>query len=166
VAHYRLSSTKQGSKEPLKDEIDAHCLLLKVLSISSYHPNSQRCILRGSAQTAEVTRVRPEIANTWFLHHDNAPRHASLLVSGEKPVATLPQPPYSPDLAPPDFVLFRWNKSSLKGHHFGTVKNVQAAVTNALKEIPVQDFHASYDAWQNGWQRGIDDQGCYFEYCV
>ena len=31
----------------------------------------------------------------------------------------------------------------LKEHHFGTVKNVQAAVTNALKDIPVQDFQAS-----------------------
>ena len=40
---------------------------------------------------------------------------------------------------------------------------LQAAVTNALKEIPVQDFQASYDAWQNGWQRCIDAQGCYFE---
>jgi hypothetical protein len=40
---------------------------------------------------------------------------------------------------------------------------VQAAVTNALKEIPVQDFQASYDAWQNRWQRCIDAKGCYFE---
>jgi hypothetical protein len=40
---------------------------------------------------------------------------------------------------------------------------VQAAVTNALKEIPVQDFQASYDAWQNHWQQCIDAQGCYFE---
>jgi hypothetical protein len=27
-----------------------------------------------------VARVRPEIANTWVLHHDNALSHASLLV--------------------------------------------------------------------------------------
>ena len=37
------------------------------------------------------------------------------------------------------------------------------SVTNALKEISVQDFQASYDAWQNRWQRCIDAQGCYFE---
>jgi len=36
-------------------------------------------------------------------------------------------------------------------------------VTNALKGIPVQDFQASYDVWQNRWQRCIDAQGCYFE---
>ena len=46
---------------------------------------------------------------------------------------------------------------------FEPVKNVQAAVANALKEIPVQDFQASYDAWQNRWQRCTDAQGCYFE---
>jgi hypothetical protein len=53
-----------------------------------------------------VARVRPEIANTWVLHHDNAPSHASLLVReflAKQTVATLPQPPYSPDLALPDF---------------------------------------------------------------
>jgi len=93
-----------------------------------------------------VTRICPEIANTWVLHHDNVPSHASLLVREflvKQTVATLPQPSYSPDLAPPDFFLFPWLKSSLKGHNFGTVKNVKAAVTNALKEIPVQDFQAS-----------------------
>ena len=75
----------------------------------------------------------------------------------------LPQPSYSPDLAPLDFFLFPRFKSSLKGHHFGTVKNVQAAVTNDLQEIPVQDFQTSYDMWQNRWQRCIDAQGCSFE---
>ena len=113
-----------------------------------------------------VARVRPEIANTWVLHHDNGPSHASMLVReflAKQTVAMLPQPPYSPDLVPPDFFLFPRLKSSLKGHHFGTVKNVQAAMTNALKEIPIQDFQASYDAWQNCWKRSIDAQGCYFE---
>jgi len=28
-----------------------------------------------------ATRVRPEIANTWVLHHENSPNHTSLLVS-------------------------------------------------------------------------------------
>ena len=113
-----------------------------------------------------VARIRPEIASTWVLHHDNAPSHASLLVReflAKETVAMLPQPPYSPGLAPSNLFLFPRLKSSLKGHHLGTVENVQAAVTNALKEIPVQDFQVSYDAWQNRWQRCIDVQGCYFE---
>jgi hypothetical protein len=71
-----------------------------------------------------VARICPEIANTWVLHYDDVPSHASLLVReflAKQTVATLPQPPCSPDLAPPDFFLFPRLKSSLKGHHFGTV---------------------------------------------
>ena len=43
-----------------------------------------------------VARVRPEIANTWVHHHDNALSHALLLVREfleKQTVATLPQPP-------------------------------------------------------------------------
>jgi len=110
-------------------------------------------------------RVRPEIANTWVLQGDNAPSHPSLLVgvSGETNRGNAAPTSLQPRPGPSDFFLFPWLKSSLKGHHFGTAKNVQAAVTNALKEFPVQDFQASYDAWQNRWQRCIDAQGCYFE---
>jgi histone-lysine N-methyltransferase SETMAR len=42
---------------------------------------------------------------TWMLHHDNTPAQTSLLISEflTKHEATLvPQPPYSPDLAPAD----------------------------------------------------------------
>jgi hypothetical protein len=51
----------------------------------------------------------------------------------------------------------------LKGHHLESVENVQAAVTNALKEIPVQELQASYEAWQSCWLQCIDAQRCYFE---
>lgn len=71
---------------------------------------------------SRVKRVRKEIANTWRLHHDNAPSHTAFIVTeylAKRGVATLPQPPYSPDLAPPDFFLFPRMKKPLKGHHFG-----------------------------------------------
>jgi transposase len=58
--------------------------------------------------------VRKDIAANWRLHHDNAPSHTSLLVReflAKHHVATLPQPPYSPNLALADFFLF-------KGRHF------------------------------------------------
>jgi hypothetical protein len=67
-----------------------------------------------------VRRKRPQLwrNNSWFLHHANAPAHASLLIrdflaNTNRPV--LPQPPYSPDLALVDFSLFAKLKSTLKG---------------------------------------------------
>ena len=52
-----------------------------------------------------VKRVRKDIADVWVLHH-NAPSHTCLLVAeflARIKVATLPQSPYSPDVAPADF---------------------------------------------------------------
>jgi len=66
---------------------------------------------------AAVRRKRPEAwtNNTWMLHHDNAPAHASLLI---REILTKP---HSPDFAPADFFFFLKLKSSLKGCRFRTI---------------------------------------------
>ena len=74
-----------------------------------------------------VRRKRPEALtnNTWMLHHDNAPAHASLFIREfltKHETTVVPQPPYSPDLAPADFFLFPQLKSSLKGRRFQTIE--------------------------------------------
>jgi len=112
-----------------------------------------------------VVCVRCEIANTWFLHHDNAPSHTSFTVReflSQRNITMLPHPPYSPDLAPCDFFLFPKLKTQLKGHHFGTVENVQAAATRALN-ISGEDFLHCYEEWQQRWNHCIRSQEAYFE---
>jgi transposase len=57
----------------------------------------------GIHRILTVQRVQTDIADDWVLHHDNAPAHTALLVQEflmKKNIATLPKPPYSPDLAP------------------------------------------------------------------
>jgi len=113
-----------------------------------------------------VVRVRREIANTWFLHHDNALSHTSIAVReflAHHYIATLPHPPYSPDLCPCDFFLFPKLKTHLKEHHFGTVENAQAAAARALNNISSEDFLHCYEEWQQRWNRYIRSQGAYFE---
>jgi hypothetical protein len=58
-----------------------------------------------------IIRKRPEKLriNIWFLLHDNAPAHQSLLVKdflANNSVTALEFPQYSSDLAPADFCLF------------------------------------------------------------
>ncbi|UYV62485.1 hypothetical protein LAZ67_2000755 [Cordylochernes scorpioides] len=56
-----------------------------------------------------VKRKRQDLAQRWRLHHDNAPAHTTFLVTSNLSqigVEVLPQPPYSPDMSPPDFFLF------------------------------------------------------------
>ena len=55
-----------------------------------------------------VCRKSPEMwqKQTWMLHNDNAPAHASLLIRSylvKHQTSVVPHPPYSPDLAPADF---------------------------------------------------------------
>jgi len=60
-----------------------------------------------------VIHVRKNIAATWVLHLDNTPSHTSLRVReflAKHNVATLPQPPYRPDLAPADFFYSRGSR--------------------------------------------------------
>jgi transposase len=77
-----------------------------------------------------VRRKRPEAwtKKTWMLHHDNAPPHTLLLIReflAKQEKIVVPQPPYSPDLAPANFFLFPKLKSTLKGRRFKTVEEIK-----------------------------------------
>jgi len=88
-----------------------------------------------------VRRKRPEAwtNNTWMLHHDNAPAHASLLIREfltKHETTVVPQPPCSPGLAPADFFLFLKLKSSLKGCWFQMVEEIEENLIRDLRAIP------------------------------
>ncbi|UYV68865.1 hypothetical protein LAZ67_6001340 [Cordylochernes scorpioides] len=67
-----------------------------------------------------IRQKRPDLwkNKNWLLHHNNAPAHTSLLVRdflAKNNILMMPQPPYSPDLAPCDFFLFPKLKRPMKG---------------------------------------------------
>jgi len=79
----------------------------------------------------------------WFLLHDNAPSHNATIVKqilAQRKVALLDHPPYSPDLAPADYVLFPKEKSNLKGRLFDLNSDIQTAVTSTLNTIAKDDL--------------------------
>ncbi|GFX50463.1 histone-lysine N-methyltransferase SETMAR [Trichonephila clavipes] len=83
-----------------------------------------------------VNRERPEISANQKLHHDNAPSHTCFMVTEnltKNGIVTIPQPTYSPDLAPADLFLFSEVKTTLKGRHHGTLDDVKRACTHALR---------------------------------
>ena len=92
-----------------------------------------------------VRRKRPEKwrDGDWNLHHDNAPAHTSHLVQqflAKHCTAQLQQPPYSPDLAPYDFLLFPRLKQVLKGHRFEATEDIKRNSTKKLLDIPKEEF--------------------------
>ena len=53
---------------------------------------------------------------------------------------TVPQPPYSPDLAPCDFWLF----PKLRGCHYETIEKMKEAVTKAIDTLTQEDFYGAF----------------------
>ena len=55
-------------------------------------------------------------------------------------IKTVPQPPYSPDLAPCDFWLF----PKLRGCHYETIEEIKEAVTKPIDMLTQEDFHEAF----------------------
>ena len=116
----------------------------------------------------EVRRKRPErFANSWILHHDNAPAHTALsvreLLATKQITYVLEHPVYSPDLAPIEFFLFPKINEILKGRHFVDIDDIRSNTTAALKAIPQNQFEKYFEGWTRRWHRCIASQGEYFE---
>ena len=77
------------------------------------------------SQRFEDETCQCEVCSVWFLNHNDAPSHTSLVLQqflAEKSIPVITQLPYSLDLAPSDFRLFPILKIFLKGtvsHHGG-----------------------------------------------
>jgi len=83
----------------------------------------------------------------WFLHHDNAPSHTSLVVQhffAEKSIPVFIQPPYSLDLTSIDFWLFPTQKMGLKRTRFANMEDIKLYVTAELWKIPKEAFRRCF----------------------
>jgi hypothetical protein len=74
-------------------------------------------------------------AKSWFLLHDNAPAHWSVLVKDfltQNNVTTSKLPSYSPDVFPDDLYLFSWLTSTFNGRRFCGAASI---INNATEEL-------------------------------
>ena len=75
----------------------------------------------------------------------------------------VPQPPYSPDVAPADFFLFPKWKSSLKGRRFQTVEEIEENSIQDLRAVPQNMFQDAFQKWKKNWELCIKSGWEYFE---
>ena len=72
---------------------------------------------------------------------------------------TVPQSPYSPELAPCDFWLF----PKLRGCHYETIEEMKEAVIKVIDTLTQEDFDGAFQKlleWYNKW---IAAGGDYFK---
>ena len=73
-------------------------------------------------------------------------------------IKTVPDPPYSPDLAPCDFWLF----TKLRGCYYETIEEMKEAVTKVIDTLTEEDFYGAFQKLLE-WYKGIAAGGDYFK---
>jgi histone-lysine N-methyltransferase SETMAR len=97
---------------------------------------------------------------------DNAPSHNSTIVKqflAQRKVTVLDHPPYSPDLAPADYFLFRKVKSQMKGCLFNSISDIQKAVTSTLNTIAKNDVYKGIQKLYDRANLCVQLEGMYVE---
>ena len=98
----------------------------------------------------------------WHFHQDNVPVYNSILVTdylSKMAIKTVPQPPYSPDLAPCDFCLF----PKLRGCHYETIEGMKEAVVKVIDTLTQEDFHGALQKLLERYNKCIVAGWHYFE---
>ena len=74
-------------------------------------------------------------------------------------IKIVPQPPYSPDLAPCDFLLF----PKLRGCRYEIIEEMKEAVTKVIDTLTQEDFHGAFQKVLERYNKWITAGGDYFE---
>ena len=101
-----------------------------------------------------------------LLLHDNARVHTAARAQAEilnLRFQQLSHPPYSPDMAPSDFYLFRLLKKHLRGQRFTDDEELSTAVENWFSEREFGFYRQAFNELASRWQKCIDARGAYFE---
>ena len=109
-------------------------------------------------------RKRPALfkSSQWHFHQNNAPVHNSILVTNyliKMGIKTLPHRPYSPDLAPCNFLLFL----KLRGCRYETIEEMKEDVTRVIDTLTQEDFHGTFQKLLERYNKCIAAGGDYFE---
>ena len=74
-------------------------------------------------------------------------------------IKTVPQPPYSPDLASFEFCLF----PKLRGCHYESIEEMNEAVMKVIDTLTQEDFHGAFQRLLERYNKCIAAGGDYFE---
>jgi len=114
---------------------------------------------------ARKSKRKSRVSELYYLA-DNAPIHTSATSKGVVAASgftVLSHPPYSPDLAPSDYFLFRHLKKHLRGNHFANKEDLKQATEDFFKDQPEEFFKKGLTELVVRWTKCKDAEGNYIE---
>ena len=118
---------------------------------------------------AAIKQKRPEWETrheSLIFHDDNARPHRTEQVKTyvqNNKWESLPHPPYSPDLAPSDYYLFRSMQNALSGIRFTSADGIKNWLDSFLASKPLQWFSDGIHELPKRWGNVVLSDGQYFE---
>ncbi len=114
----------------------------------------------------QLRRKRPsKVDNGWIFHWDNCSSHKAQKTRSwlaAHKIQLLEHPPYSPDLAPADFFLFRCVKTALGGVRINE-PTAHVAWERAVKTIGKEEFRGAFNNWLVRYRKCVEKEGHYVE---
>ncbi|KAF2356502.1 Transposase type 1 [Trinorchestia longiramus] len=126
--------------------------------------NAKRYCNDLAVMHARLSEKRPALVNRRgpILLHDNARPHVARMTVQkltELEYETLPQPPYSPDLSPTDYHLFKHLNTFLDGKTFRSKQEVETTIKDFVASQPLTFYQQGINNLVVRWQRCIAAQG-------
>ena len=112
----------------------------------------------------EALREKRSHRNTTLLLHDNVTPHTARTTKRKLESlgwVVLPHPPYSPDLAPTDFKLFRSMANALRDKSFTSHEEVHAFIANFIASKSSGFFVRGFTELPERWDEVIEHEGEY-----
>lgn len=113
-----------------------------------------------------LVRIRPALVNRKgvILQHDNARPHIARVTQQKIQKLgweVLLHPPYSPDIAPSDYHLFRSLKNHLSGKEFENEEVVIQEITSYIDSKTTDFFRQGIENLVKRWSEIVDNEGEY-----
>ena len=131
--------------------------------------------INSASYSKELTIVNQKLSKIWpalvnrkgpILLHDNARPHIGKITQkklNQLGYEVLPHPPYSPDLSPTDYNMFKHLDHFLREKTFAKQEDIEKSFEEFISSRN-QDFYKNgIERLLERWQKCVDDDGAYFD---
>jgi hypothetical protein len=146
------------------DRVICYHLLDKDEKINRFKYRSQLYLFDFIYKRSRANKLKDRVL--WY-HHGNASPHTAKITKTalrELGYNVLQQPPYSPDLAPSDYHLFRDLYIQIGNVKFQNINEVDKFILIWIQSKPKSFFEAGISSLQERYKKSIQVDGNYFQY--